>query len=366
MTRVVLVGKGTPERGGIPSFLALLLESRLARDHDLRFVNLAGRRLAGGRLTAGNIVRTIDDAVRVWRSARDADIVHINSALAPGVTLVRAGTLALAGRVAGARTIVHGHGGRIQMSLTTPAQCRVARIALRPADTIVAVSGGAAAALAHALPTRSVQLVENGVDESRFTGRPHGAQRAKGPSRILYVGTLTPRKGILDLLVASDILEARGVAHEVMLVGGTPDEGASAGQEILEAARKRPGRVILAGARPLDEMPTTYREADVFCLPSWWEAMPLSVLEAMAAGLPVVATDVGDVSRIVEHELSGLVVPPRDPEALTAALADLLVDPDRRHRLGTAGRRAVETRWNAERTIARIDEIYSDPFGSDR
>lgn len=364
MTRVLLVGKGAPERGGIPSFLGLLLDSRLASDHDLRFLNLAGRSLVGGRLGAGNIARTAVDAVRVWKAARHVDVVHIHSALAPGVTLVRAGTLALAGRVAGARTIVHGHGGRIQLWLTTPRRRRVARLALGAVDTVVAVSAGAAGALAAALPAGSVQLVENGVDVSRFTMVDNGAR--PGPLRILYVGILTPRKGVLDLLEASDIVEGGGLAHEVLLVGGPPDEGGAAGEDVAVAAGTRDGRVHLTGAKSPAEMPAVYREADVFCLPSWWEAMPLSVLEAMAAGLPVVATDVGDVSRVVEHGVNGLIVPPHNPAALAAALVDLLGDAARRARLGRAGRDTVTTSWNAERTIARIADLYGATTGPDR
>ena len=359
MTRVVIVGKGAPERGGIPSYLALILDSRLAQEFDLEFVNLAGRPQVGGRATIGNTIRTVSDAGRVWRVARGADVVHIHSALAPGVTLIRAGILALAGRLAGARTIVHGHGGRIELWLTTPARRRVARIALLAADTVVAVSGGALAALERALPSKSVQLVENGVDTVRFS-RPDGDHGGgSGTPRILFVGTLTPRKGVLDLCVASDRMEALGVAHEVLLVGGMPDEGPDARREVLAAAETRPGRVVVCGARSPEEMPATYCAADVFCLPSWWEAMPLSILEAMATGLPVVATNVGDVSRIVEDGVTGVVVAPRDPDALAAALAGLLADPDRRSQLGAGGRRTAETQWSSERTIGRLDDLYS-------
>jgi glycosyltransferase involved in cell wall biosynthesis len=360
VTRVVIVGKGAPERGGIPSFLALLLDSRLAHEFDLEFVNLAGRPQVGGRPTIGNIMRTVGDAGRVWRAARGADVVHIHSALAPGVTLIRAGILALAGRAGGARTIVHGHGGRIELWLTTPARRRVARIALRAADTVVAVSAGSVAALEGALPATSVRLVENGVDTARFTAPgTHDGRSGTGTPRILFVGTLTPRKGVVDLCVASDRIEALGVAHEVLLVGGMPDEGPDARREALAAAEARPGRVIVGGARSPEEMPATYRAAEVFCLPSWWEAMPLSILEAMAAGLPVVATNVGDVGRIVEDGVTGLVVAPRDPDALAAALAGLLADPERRSRLGAAGRRTAETRWSSERTIDRLGELYA-------
>lgn len=360
MTRVVIVGKGAPERGGIPSYLALILDSRLAQEFDLELVNLAGRPQVGGRPTIGNILRTVSDARRVWRAARGADVVHIHSALAPGVTLIRAGILALAGRLAGARTIMHGHGGRIELWLTTPVRRRVARIALLAADTLVAVSAGAVAALELAVSPKSVQLVENGVDTVRFAGPPgdHGLSRPESP-RILFVGTLTPRKGVLDLCVASDRIDELGMAHEVLLVGGMPDEGPDARREVLAAADARSGRVVVGGARSPEEMPSTYRAAEVFCLPSWWEAMPLSILEAMATGLPVVATNVGDVSRIVQDGVTGLVVAPRQPDALAAALAGLLADPERRSRFGAAGRRIAETRWSSEHTITSLGELYS-------
>src|SRR5215212_10023149 len=102
MSRVLLVGKGAPDRGGIPSYLHTLLTSELAQEHDLRFVNVAHSGTPqGGRATAANVGRTIRDVAVVWRAARDRDIVHIHSALAPSVTVVRAGLLALAGRVRG-------------------------------------------------------------------------------------------------------------------------------------------------------------------------------------------------------------------------------------------------------------------------
>ena len=102
---------------------------------------------------------------------------------------------------------------------------------------------------------------------------------------------------------------------------------------------------MLLGTRPPEEMPAVYAAADVFCLPSWWEAMPLSVLEAMAAGLPVVATDVGDVGRDrVDDGETGFVVPPRRPEQLAACAAQtLLEDPAlRRGGWGTPARARAE------------------------
>jgi glycosyltransferase involved in cell wall biosynthesis len=105
-------------------------------------------------------------------------------------------------------------------------------------------------------------------------------------------------------------------------------------------------------------MPELYGRADIFCLPSWWEAMPLSVLEAMAAGLPVVATGVGDVPRIVTDGVTGMLVEPHDPAGLAVALEDLLGDPAMRLALGDAGRSLVERDYDSARMLAALESLY--------
>src|SRR5688572_21570824 len=115
MSRVLLVGKGAPDRGGIPSFLNDLRAGELSKQHDLTFLNVAHHGTPqGGEASIVNVARTLRDAVAVWRSAREQDIVHINSALAPTVTVLRAGLLALAARQRGCAVVVHAHGGNIE------------------------------------------------------------------------------------------------------------------------------------------------------------------------------------------------------------------------------------------------------------
>lgn len=354
MSRVLLVGKGAPDRGGIPSFLDTLRFGDLAREHDVTFLNVAHHGTPqGGETSVANVVRTLLDAYRVWRSAGGHDIVHIHSALAPTVTVLRAGLLALAARSRGCAVIVHAHGGNIETWLTSPRPRRVMRLAMRPAHRVVAVWTAGQRALSVALGPDKVRLVDNGVEAASYSlpEPPHD------PPRILYVGLLTPRKGVLDLISASRALRTSGVDHELWLLGGTPDEGPAAAVPVLAAAD---GHATLLGTRPPEEMPAAYAKADVFCLPSWWEAMPLSVLEAMAAGLPVVATDVGDVARAVVDGKTGYVVPQQSPEQLAAALRPLLTDPSMRTQFGAASRARVDEHFSSTVTARAVSALYAE------
>ncbi|WP_139173476.1 glycosyltransferase family 4 protein [Geodermatophilus telluris] len=349
---MLLVGKGAPDRGGIPTFLETLLGSRLAEEHDVRFLNVAHAGTPeGGRITTGNMVRTVRDAFAVWRSSGGQDVVHVHSALAPAVTVIRAALLALAARVRGCAVVIHAHGGNIQTWLTTPWRRALLRVAVLPAHRVVAVWTAGFEALRTVLPEHRVALIDNGVPLGDFSGPPSAHQ----PPRVLYVGLLTPRKGVVDLLTAARLLRERGVAHELWLLGGTPDEGPAAEAEV-RAVLDADVRVL--GTRPPEQMPAAFADADVFCLPSWWEAMPLSVLEAMAAGLPVVASDVGDIGRAVADGVTGYVVPAKDPDQLAAALERLLVDPELRRRMGAAGRERVKAMFSSDVTAREVSALY--------
>lgn len=354
MSKVLLVGKGPPDRGGIPVFLDTLLGSELRDTHELTFLNVAHHETPqGGQLTLGNLRRTARDTVAVWRAARGQDVVHVHSALAPTVTAVRAGLLAAAARLAGARVVVHAHGGNVETWLATPWRRALVRAVMAPAHRVVAVWSAGEKVLRAALGDAKVRLVDNGVRLADFAP----AERPVRIPRVLYVGLLTPRKGVLDLIEASRILAGRGVPHELWLLGGTPDEGPAAEVPVRAAAT---GTARLLGTRPPEEMATAYADADVFCLPSWWEAMPLSVLEAMASSLPVVATDVGDVSRAVLDGVTGRVVPPRSPAALADALEPLLADRQLRLAMGRAARERVERHFSSTGTARAVSAVFAE------
>lgn len=360
MSRVLLVGKGAPDRGGIPTFLSWLCAGEVGRRHEVTFLNLAHTGTPeGGAVTAGNVKRTLHDAWRVWRCARGQDVVHVNSAGVPAVTVLRAGLLAAAGRVRGCGVVLHVHGGNLGAWLDTRPRRALMRLGLAPAHRVVAVWRSGHDALQAVVGPSRLRLVPNGIDTTLF--RP--MDRTSGVPRVLYVGLLTPRKGVLDLLRASRMLHEEGMEHELALLGGTPDEGPAAARPVLEAAE---GRAVLLGTRPPEQMAEAYAAADVFCLPSWWEAMPMSVLEAMASGLPVVATDVGDVPEMVADGHAGFVVPVKSPEEVAAALRKLLQDPERRRVMGAAARDRVERRYSAESAARAVCAVLDEATSARR
>jgi glycosyltransferase involved in cell wall biosynthesis len=357
VSRILLVGKGPPDRGGISASLQSMLESGLAERHDLSLLNLARTGIPRtGRFTWANLTRTISDAWAVWHAAAGQDVVDIHSALAPGVTMARAGFLALIARARGAKVVVHAHSGKVERWLSSPVRRAWAAMMLAPVHRVVAVSEVSRKALARTVGAGRVTLVDNGVAVNAFPR----ADPVHDPPVLLYAGVLSPRKGLIDLVEASRSLTARGVRHEVVMAGGSADEGPDAEAAVREAAGPD---IRLMGPVPHEAMPDLYAGADVFCLPSWWEAMPLSVLEAMASGLPVVATKVGDVSRAVEDGVTGLLVSPRRPDLLASALGKLLEDPEARRRMGGAGRRRVEERFDFARSADALDRIYQELLG---
>lgn len=356
MSRVLLVGKGQPDVGGIPTFLAMLQSGDFADEHEITFLNVAHAAAPeAGRWTLGNVTRTWRDAASVWKMSKTCDIVHIHSALTPTVTVVRAGLMAAAGRARGCDVVVHAHGGNLHMWLRDAKARFILRAAMSPVDRVIPVWSAGEAALAEVLGPDRVRLVDNGVDTDEFF--PADGAGNDVPV-IVYVGLLTPRKGVIDLIEASRLLTERGVAHRLSLVGGTPDEGVDAELEVTAAAAT--GTAELRGRFPASKMPAIYAEADIFCLPSWWEAMPLSVLEAMACGLPVVASDVGDISRAIEDGTTGYVVPAKNPTTLADALERLLIDPELRTRMGQAGRARVVEKFSQKVMARNISKVFAD------
>ena len=196
-----------------------------------------------------------------------------------------------------------------------------------------------------------VSLIPNGVDVLHF--RPSAPQAKTGPVTIGAIGGLRPVKNFGRLIRAFAQLRADA---RLIIFGEGPDRAA------LLALSQQLGvvdRVALPGH--VQDMSVALREMDVFALSSDTEQAPISVLEAMASGLPVLATDVGDVRTMVSPENQAFIVPRTDMGAYTAALAELVANADCRRQLGQANRLRVEGRYDVRMMISHYAQAYGLP-----
>ncbi|PZQ51718.1 MAG: colanic acid biosynthesis glycosyltransferase WcaL [Rhodovulum sulfidophilum] len=183
-----------------------------------------------------------------------------------------------------------------------------------------------------------------GVDTARFTRvAPYAPPAPGAPFRIFACGRLNPVKGHAELAGAVALLAARGVDAR-LVIAGEDDDGGGGYRRALEARIDELGiadRVELLGAVGEAEIRARLSAAQVFALASWHEPLGVAYMEAMSCGVPVVGTDAGGVRELIADGESGVLVPPRDPEALARALAALAADPGRCRELGAAGRARV-------------------------
>ena len=198
------------------------------------------------------------------------------------------------------------------------------------------------------------KVIPNGVDVGRFAGAVPIARWQDGVPNVLFVGRHEPRKGLIDLLKAHRILRKTGTASRLLVVGSGPQEREA---RRYVATRGLQG-VEFLGRVSDAEKAQLFRTAAVYASPATGgESFGIVLLEAMAAGTPIVCSDIHGYKGVVRRGREALLVPPRDPKELSVAIDRLLADPELRARMGTAGRlRAEEFSW--PRVTAKVEEYY--------
>jgi len=202
-------------------------------------------------------------------------------------------------------------------------------------------------------PDRLTLIRGSGVDLDRFAPSPE----PPGPPVAALVGRMLAVKGVADLAAAARLLRQRGVALRLWLAGPSDADSPSA----IPLARLRGWQAegLLEWQGAVGDVAELWRRAHIAVLPSQGgEGVPKSLLEAAAAGRPLVATDVAGCREIVRPGETGLLVPRRDPAALADALAKLAVDPALRRRLGSAARRLAEAEFGEARVAAETLALY--------
>jgi phosphatidyl-myo-inositol alpha-mannosyltransferase len=276
------------------------------------------------------------------------DVVHAHEPLVPGVGMFAA----LAARVPVVATF-HAYAGR---SMLLTAAAPLLRPVWRRLDVRIAVSEAAAAFVGGRFGRDGLRVIPNGVEVDLFA-RAEPAPLPQG-RRILFVNRLDRRKGFRVMVDAFRRLAADR-PEVILVVAGDGRERSAVGELPIEAR----ARVVMLGAVPHAELPPYHSACEVFCAPATGrESFGIVLVEAMAAGLPVVASDIPGYREVVRDGIDGILVPPRDPGVLADAVGRMLDDRDLALAFGDAGRERAR-RYSWETVAGEVEAVYREVVG---
>lgn len=309
--------------------------------HPIGMARLLATAVASAGVNPGRMARRLAHLVQAARLARLAKArglrhLHAQFGLAPATIAWFASRMLSWEQRVGFSFTIHGF-----HDFADPAETRL-DLKASAATAVVCVSDFTRGQLFLQTPPGiwpRAHVIRCGIDLAawRFAPQPRG----DGPPTVIAIGRLSAEKGFTVLIDAMARLRDAGVAARLLLVGHGPERAA------VEAAIEHHAlgdRITLAGELAPDAVRARLREADIFCLPSFSEGLPVSIMEAMAAGVPVVTTWIAGIPELAENGVTALTVPPARADTLADALRSLIDDPDLCLRLAKAGRVRVEER----------------------
>jgi glycosyltransferase involved in cell wall biosynthesis len=346
--RVLMIGTAPGGRGGVASVVGVLRDAGLFERESVRYLCSHMEGSAAAKIGAA--------ADAFWRTGlaclAGRPVVHVHSA--SRASFARKSLLLLIARAAGCRTIFHLHGAEFHLFAGGAAPLPLRwwiRWTLERSSVVIVLSASWAAFVRGLAPAARVVVVPNSVPLPPARGRA-----AEQPGRILFLGRADAGKGVYELLDAVAAL-APAFPELRLVIGGAGE---------LAALRRRAeqlgigDRLALPGWIGPREREIELARAQVFCLPSHAEGLPMAMLEAMAAGKAVVASTVGGIPEAIDDGANGLLVPPGDVPALGAALAALLRDGALRARLGECARATVQQRFSTAAALAQLSALYRE------
>ncbi|MEM7355447.1 MAG: glycosyltransferase family 4 protein [Acidobacteriota bacterium] len=256
---------------------------------------------------------------------------------------------------------------RIFAWVRAPLHALLGRLTARLADGVATASRKTAEEIEADYGVKPDAAIPNGVprwltDKAQTASDDVSTEPGGLRPVVLFVGRMRTRKAVAVLLEAFAQLRATAPEAELILAGDGEHRQALESQAeslgILEATR-------FLGAVPRGEIDRWYRKADVFCLPSTYEGFPVVILEAMAAGLPVVATSVSGIPEAVEHGVTGLLVEPEDAVGLAQALGRLASDAELCSRMGQSAKRSLNERFSIRTTGATYMDLFEKVLEAD-
>jgi glycosyltransferase involved in cell wall biosynthesis len=351
MKRIVMIGPARGVRGGVSAMVNVYFAHGL-------FARWPAEYLASH--CDGSKARKAWQALKSWIAfmgrlvAGRVALLHVN--IASDASFWRKSLFILPAHLLRVPYLLHMHGGNFvafYRSRSSPVQ-RFIRWVYRNARAVIALSDEWRDTLASIAPGSRLAVIPNPVEIP-----PWQATLAEGAPTVLFLGVIKEHKGVNDLLRAWPAVRAAIPAARLVLAGsGDVDEARTLARDLgVQDSVETPGWI--RG----DAKHAVLGRAWAFALPSYFEGMPMSILEAMAAGVPVVATKVGGIPMAVD-ERCGVLIPPRDAARLSQSLIEILGDASRRKAMGAAARERAARHFSAAALVPRVEQIWEEIVGS--
>ncbi len=345
---IVMVGMHLSKtRGGITTLTDAILKSELQTDYRFHYIASQAEDYSKPRKMIIALSAFVHFAVRVLLDRPSLAYVHIGS----NASLYRESGFIILAKLFRTRVLTHFHAGDLdQYYFKQNAVGRAfIRWALGRSDRIIAVSDASARALRELEDSLDISVVANAIDTSLFGTRSPHRQENK-IVRLLFVGAAGKLKGERDLIQALGLLKARrDLELRVSFIGhGTEDLTQLCDEEGIA------GMVEHLGPVSMSKRVKYFEDADIFVLPTYAEAMPISVIEAMASGLAVITTPVGGIPELVSDGVDCSLFPPGDISALADTIARLAIDPEARETIGAQAQIKARQHWDIDNYVLRL------------
>ncbi len=353
--KILLVGPSPRAQGGIAALMGTYLKSGLVRECDVLpvFTRLEGSKWLKAKMLAQAISRFL------WLSfIHRPKICHIH--FCSRVSFYRKSMFLIGAKILGQRIVFHGHGGSFQSFFARSGKLSkiYIRKILSAADLIAVGSEHAKNVMAHITDRSDVRIVSNSIANERIVGLAHDGQKFRNTENfsLLFLGRIERAKGVYELIDAAGILKEKTSGIKIIF-GGDGD---------IENARKIcrendvEDMVHFFGWVEGDDKIQLFKEADCYVLPSYRELQSVSVLEALAAGLPIVATDISGINEMVENGVNGCLVPVGDPLQLAEKIFLLSQDKKLRQQMSETNCRKFKNLYDIKFVVQNLAHIYQN------
>lgn len=345
--------------GGIAHLYNDLLESTLSTRVDLTFFESSPNKKSFSTTGVFNLQNVINFILLCFGfnyilTETKPEIVHI--ATAHGLSFLKNSILIIISKLHGAKVILAPHCSITVFVPKSKLSMKWMQFVLNKCDGLVVLSNEWLSIIKLA-PNIKIELLVNSINLSKYLLIDRNCLNKK--VRIIFLGHIGKEKGVFDLVHAiKEIVDQDIIGFELILYGETLRPGE------MELLRNMVNEFclddIVSICKPIfdDEKIEAYKQADIFVLPSHSEGMPISIIEAMAAGLPIVATNVGGIPDLVKNLHNGIIIKPRDTNGLANALLTLIGDPKLRHLYGMAGRKIAIEQHDIRNYVSRLFNYY--------